>query len=211
MSRTATARPLAPSTTRVHSDSRPSAARAAAAARLVAPDGAAALPLGSERTGGAWRHLRLVEAPTASPAQRRRRRRALLASAGVLALVVAFGLVYLHVVLAQRQFRLDQLNAGVQQDQLSYQKLRLQVAELASPQQIISTAEGKLGMVQPGSITYLTAPVQAAAAAGSVQVGGGSTLVMPGSTASGSPSTTTQAPEGVADWPSIKSQLAGSP
>ena len=79
----------------------------------------------------------------------------------MLALVVAFGLVYLHVVLAQRQFRLDQLNAGVQQDQLSYQKLRLQVAELASPQQIISTAEGKLGMVQPGSITYLTAPVRA--------------------------------------------------
>ena len=129
----------------------------------------------------------------------------------MLALVVAFGLVYLHVVLAQRQFSLDQLNAGVQQDQLSYQKLRLQVAELASPQQIISTAEGKLGMVQPGSITYLTAPVQATAAAGSVQVSGGSTLVMPGSTASASPSTKTQAPEGVADWPSIKSQLAGSP
>jgi cell division protein FtsL len=128
-----------------------------------------------------------------------------------MAVVVAFGLVYLHVVLAQRQFRLDQLNARVQQDQLSYQKLRLQVAELASPQQIISTAEGKLGMVQPGSVTYLTAPVQAAAAAGSVQVGGGSTLVLPGSTTKGSSSSVMQAPEGDADWPSIKSQVAGSP
>lgn len=211
MSRTATARPLLPSTTRVRPDSRPSPARAAAVARLVAPDGAAALPLRPERTGSAWRHLRLVEPPSASPAQRRRRRRALLGSAAVLAVVVAFGLVYLHVVLAQRQFSLDQLNSRVQQDQLSYQKLRLQVAELASPQQIISTAEGKLGMVQPGSITYLTPPVQAAAAAGSVQVNGGSTLVLPGATATGSPSTTTPAPEGVADWPSIKSQLAGSP
>jgi cell division protein FtsL len=211
MSQTASARPLLPSTTRVRPDSRPSAARAAAAARLVAPDGAAALALRPERTGSPWRHLRVVEAPTASPAQRRRRRRILLGSAAVLAVVVAFGLVYLHVVLAQRQFRVDQLNARVQQDQLTYQKLRLQVAELASPEQIISTAEGKLGMVQPGSVTYLTAPVQAAAAAGSVQVGGGSSLVLPGTTAGGSTSATTQAPEGDADWPSIKSQLAGSP
>ena len=55
----------------------------------------------------------------------------------------------MHVVLAQRQFRLDQLNSQVQQDQVTYEDLRLQMPELGSPQHIISMAEGQLGMVEP--------------------------------------------------------------
>jgi hypothetical protein len=105
-------------------------------------------------------------------------------------------LVYMHVVLAQRQFAIDRLNSTVQNQQAQYQALRLQVAQLGSPQNIIATAEGQLGMVQPASVSYLT-PKQT--------VGGSST---PGSTR---PASSTRAPAGDADWPLIKSQLAGSP
>jgi cell division protein FtsL len=111
---------------------------------------------------------------------------------------VAFALVYLHVVLAQRQFALDHLTTKVQADQATYQRLRLQVAELGSPQHIISTAEGKLGMRQPASVIYLTPSVTikgTSAAAG----------------AAGTSKSAAQAPAGDADWPQIKAQLAGSP
>jgi cell division protein FtsL len=145
------------------------------------------------------RHLRVVEAPVRTPAQRRRRARILLATAASVAVVVAFGLVYLHVVLAQRQFALDKLNAQVQTAQANYQRLRLQVAELGSPQHVISNAEGRLGMSQPTAVTYVTP---------TTQVPG--TSVAP-STSQRSTSGVTQAPAGDADWPSIKSQLAGSP
>ncbi len=115
-----------------------------------------------------------------------------------LILAVAFGLVYLHVVLAQRQFALDRLTTKVQAESTTYQNLRLQVAQLGSPQHVISMAEGKLGMRQPASVTYLTP-----------------SLTIPGETVAASdpaPSgSVTQAPAGDADWPQIKSQLAGSP
>jgi cell division protein FtsL len=165
--------------------SKPSTARAAAAAK--------ALGLAPEPVAEPERHLRVVEVAERTPAQRRRRARALLGGSALLAVGVAFALVYLHVVLAQRQFRLDNLNAQVQQEQLSYQKLRLQVAEMGSPQNIIKTAEGHLGMIQPASVNWITS----------------STTVAPASAAHGG--TDTNAPAGDANWPAIKSQLAGSP
>jgi len=141
------------------------------------------------------RHLRVVDVSERTPAQRRRRARALLGGGALLAVGIAFALVYLHVVLAQRQFRLDSLNNQLQQEQLSYQKLRLQVAEEGSPQNIIKTAEGQLGMIQPPSVNWLTS----------------GTTVAPASASSGQASGTSTAPAGDANWPSIKSQLAGSP
>jgi len=122
-----------------------------------------------------------------------------LAASGVV-LAVAFGLVYLHVVMAQRQFRLDDLNTRVAQEQAQYQQLRLQVAQLSSPQQIISTAEGKLGMRQPDSVSYLS-PRTGAVSAGAPRLGTGRQAgagVVP-------------APQGDANWPAIKADLAGSP
>jgi cell division protein FtsL len=112
-----------------------------------------------------------------------------------LLVAVVFGLVYMHVVLAQRQFAIDRINARVQSEQAQYQNLRLQVAQLGSPQNIIATAEGQLGMTQPASVTYLTPK----------QTLGGSSTPLSHATAS------VQAPAGDADWPQIKSQLAGSP
>jgi hypothetical protein len=109
--------------------------------------------------------------------------------------------VYLHVVLAQRQVALNRLTAHVAAESTTYQNLRLQVAQLNSPAHIISTAEGQLGMRQPASVTYLT-PVHT--------VGGGtpSTTPRPGTTADPNGSI---APAGDANWPQIKSQLAGTP
>jgi cell division protein FtsL len=147
---------------------------------------------------GRPRHLRVVEPrPALSPAQRRRRARAVLIACVGLGTMVALALVYLHVILAQRQFQLDQMNSTVQKDQTAYQNLRLQVAGLGSPQHIISTAIGQLGMVQPGKVTYLKS------APGSPDPSPNSGL--------GSPPSSTQAPAGDADWPMIKSQLAGTP
>jgi cell division protein FtsL len=179
---------------------RPSAARAAAAARLVGATAAAAaaraLPLDPSREGERPRHLRVVPPNVRTAAQRRGRARALLVAAGGLLMAIAFGLVYLHVVLAQRQFALDRLTTKVQADRATYQQLRLQVAQLGSPQHIISTAEGQLGMRPPASVNYLTPATTV----------GGAVTPPPAAATSG-----TRAPVGDADWPKIKSQLAGSP
>jgi cell division protein FtsL len=182
---------------------RPSPARAAAAARLLDGSGPAN-PLEGDRPEGG-RHLRVVEKPARSPAQRRRLARAILLGGVGLDVSVAFALVYLHVVLAQRQFKLDGLNSQVQQEQVTYQKLRLKVSELNSPQHIIATAEGQLGMVQPSGVTYLTPPGGAVSQSGATG-GSGPSLTQADPSSPGS-----AAPEGDADWPRIKSQLAGSP
>ena len=140
------------------------------------------------------RHLRVVPDGALSPAQRRRRARVLLIGGISGAAAIGLALVYFHVVLAQRQFALDRLNTQVQKAQATYQDRRLQVAQLGSPQHIISMAEGQLGMQQPAHVAYLSP-----AGGGSVQ--GGSSSLAPPSTA----------PAGDADWPQIKSQLAGIP
>jgi cell division protein FtsL len=113
-----------------------------------------------------------------------------LAALGV---AVAFALVYLHVVLAQNQFRLDRLNSVVAQQQSTYQQLRLQVAQLDSPQHIITTAEGRFGMRPARSLTFLN----------------GKPVAGTSSASSGTSAAT--APAGDANWPAIKQYLAGTP
>jgi cell division protein FtsL len=119
-----------------------------------------------------------------------------------LATFVALGLVYMHVVLAQRQFRLDQLNAEVQKDQATYENLRLQVAELSSPQDIISTAEGKLGMIQPAQVTYLSPSTTVA--------GSPPPVASSGAARAAARTSSTPAALGNAEWPLVKAQMAGS-
>jgi cell division protein FtsL len=150
-------------------------------------------------TPGGPRHLRVVEP---RPRWRLPSARILFVSGAGVAIVVAFGLVYLHVVMAQRQFQLDDLNTKVSQEQAHYQQLRLQVARLDSPAAIISTAEGKLGMRQPKSVTYLSPP------AGSAAAGSTSGLANPPKPGKGD---VVPAPPGDADWPKIKADLVGSP
>jgi cell division protein FtsL len=176
----------------IRAGARPSPERAAAAARVLGVSPAPVTPAPGER------RLRVVGQPGRSLLPARYRTRVLLLAAVGAALAVAFALVYLHVLLAQRQFRLDRVNSQVQNQQITYQKLRLEVAQLASPENIISTAEGKLGMIPPGRVSYLS-PATTIPSSSTV-----STLSFPGGPGG-------QAPAGDADWPRVKSELAGSP
>lgn len=160
------------------------------------------------------RHLRLVE----NQARRRAGRRRLLVILGIAtAAVVCLALVALHVLIAENQFRLDRLQQQAATEQASYEKLRLQVAQLEAPARIVSQAEGQLGMVQPASVTYLpattTPPVTptgkgekgtTAATASSPQAQDAPSVDPP---AAG----TVAAPPGDSDWPSVKPYLSGSP
>ena len=70
---------------------------------------------------------------------------ALLALVTVFALVTA---VVFHIVLAQNQMQLDQLNGQISKAQRVYEQRRLTTSILASPQHVIQEAE-RLGLVQP--------------------------------------------------------------
>lgn len=105
------------------------------------------------------RHLRLVD-----PAEARQRR-VLRAVTGLLVAAVCAGLfaiVAMRVVLAQGQVEIDRLEASVDAQTTAQQQLRLRVAELAAPAQIVAAARTRLGMVTPGVVTYLNSPPPAA-------------------------------------------------
>ncbi len=104
------------------------------------------------------RVLRLVRPGELTPRARQRRARMAAAFTVVLVAMGLFATVVFHVVLTQNQFKLDRLSNQATAEQARYQRLRLQVAELESPDRIVATAQQKLGMVQPAKVTYL-APV----------------------------------------------------
>ena len=85
------------------------------------------------------------------------------------ALVVAvfatlFATVALRVLLAQGQVDIDRLTESIEAQQAVQQDLRLAVAELESPAQIVGAARQRLGMVTPAVVIYLDpAPPVAAA------------------------------------------------
>jgi hypothetical protein len=151
--------------------------------------------------------LRVIEPREDRAGGRRRRIRFALFGAGSFVAVVVFGLVGVHVVLAQNQFRLDRLNTTAAGEEARYQRLRLQVDRLEAPQRIVATAEGRLGMVPPAGVIYLTPspPVTSPSpAAGGAPVEGGPTSAP----ASSTPSTTIPA---VGDWAAVKPQLVARP
>lgn len=95
--------------------------------------------------------LRVVRAA----ATRRRRRLA----AVLTTLFVAgglFGVAAFHVLIAQNQFRLDEIEEQAVVEQAKYERLRLQVAELESPARIVAAAQQRLGMVPPPGVRYLS-------------------------------------------------------
>jgi cell division protein FtsB len=151
-------------------------------------------------------HLHIVPPPRRLRLSRRLVVAAL--SAGFAGLLMA--LVALHVLIAQEQFRLNNLQSTAASGQASYEKLRLAVAELESPARIVSVAEGRLGMRQPGSVTYLPPLRASTRSGGSWTKLTGSTGAAPQAPASGSPGTQA-APSGDADWPAVKPYLSGSP
>ena len=98
-------------------------------------------------------HLRVVEAPG--------RRRATQLVTGLLVVLVfagLFAIVAVRVVLAQGQAEIDRLTESVEAQQAVGQDLRLAVAELEAPAQIVAAARQRLGRVTPVTVTYLTPP-----------------------------------------------------
>jgi cell division protein FtsL len=74
----------------------------------------------------------------------------------VLAFVALFGVAASHALLIQNQADVDALDERVAAEQARYEELRLEVAQLESPQRIMEEATTTLGMVPPGETVWLT-------------------------------------------------------
>lgn len=111
-------------------------------------------------------HLRLVG--SGEPGERRTTR--LLTGALVVATFAGlFAIVALRVMLAQGQVDIDRLAASVEVEQAVRQDLRLTVAELEAPAQVVAAARQRLGMITPVTVTYLRPAPPVAAAGASVR------------------------------------------
>ena len=100
-------------------------------------------------------HLRLV----GDPLPRERRITRVLTAALVIAVFAGlFAIVAMRVLLAQGQVDIDRLTTSIEAQQAAQQDLRLAVAELEAPAQIVGAARQRLGMVTPPIVTYLTPP-----------------------------------------------------
>jgi cell division protein FtsL len=116
-------------------------------ARALRPDAAPA--------PGDRRHLRVVPPGYRSARTRRKRARLLVVLTGAAIAAALFGVVAFHVVLTQNQLDIQHLRAGVDAASVKQQQLRLQVAELESPERVVDAAQ-KLGMVPPATVHYLS-------------------------------------------------------
>lgn len=119
-----------------------------AAAVAVVPDPA---PATRPRRPARPDHLRVV-----APAERARRT---ITPATVVLLTAClfatlFAVAIAHTVLVQGQVKLDRLDAQLSAEQLRYQELRTDVAELESPTRIVAAAHEQ-GMVIPDDLVYL--------------------------------------------------------
>lgn len=103
--------------------------------------------------------LRVVRDEELREAERARLVRQLVVAAAVVGALCLFGVVVFHVLLTQNQFRLDKLQEQSIERQAEYDRLRLQVAELESPDRVIAAAQ-TLGMVSPPKVTYLAPTIE---------------------------------------------------
>ena len=108
------------------------------------------------------RHLRVVPAGYVSARARRKRARRLVVLGGVAIAAALFGVVAFHVVLTQNQLDIQHLRAEADAASVKQQQLRLQVAQLESPERVVEAAQ-MLGMVPPATVRYLSPNGTAAA------------------------------------------------
>lgn len=102
----------------------------------------------SRRRGG--RHLKAV-----SP-QRRRRSTAIPVLVGAAVVFLGmFAVAGMHAFLIDGQIELDALQREVASESEAVERLRLAVAELEAPDRILSVAQERLGMQEPGEIGYV--------------------------------------------------------
>lgn len=147
--------------------------------------------------------LKVVRPEDRKAARNASRRARVLAAVTVLIVAAGlFGVVALHVILTQNQFRLDHLRQQATAEQSKYERLRLNVAELESPQRIVDTAQQRLGMVTPPEVRYLTPPAGTAAAA---------TKNAGAKASSHSSHSVVPDPSTPAGWAAVKPQLAPRP
>ena len=130
---------------------------ASAEALEIAPAAGGALPVLVPRPEPApERHLHLVSPAEVARLARRRRLRLAAVLGGVFLTAVLFGVVFVQVLLSQGQLQLDHLQNRLTTEQNRNQRLRLEVAELASPARVVAAAQQRLGMVSPPGVTYLS-------------------------------------------------------
>lgn len=96
---------------------------------------------------------------TRTEADQRRFVRQIAVVVTIVAALCVFGVVVFHVVLTQNQFRLESLRDQAADREAEYDRLRLQVAELESPERIVAEAQQRLGMITPPEVVYLTPSV----------------------------------------------------
>jgi cell division protein FtsL len=108
-------------------------------------------------THGAQPQPRPALSVVPGPAVLRRHRivRLFTALAGLAACFGLFGVVCVHVLLAQGQGDLARLQAQVQEQEDAHQRLKLHVAELESPERIVAAARQQLGMTTPTTVVLL--------------------------------------------------------
>lgn len=99
------------------------------------------------------RHLRVVR-----PESGRRLR--ITPRTGVVLTVSLFGALFgvavSHAMLIESQMDLEQLDERASSEQARYERLRLDVAQLESPDRIIREAQDRLGMVPADDVVWLT-------------------------------------------------------
>jgi cell division protein FtsB len=75
--------------------------------------------------------------------------------AGVLLFLALLALAAFQTVLIRAQDHLDDLNSAVAQQTALDQQLKLQLADLQSPEHIAQVARDRLGMIAPKTVTFL--------------------------------------------------------
>lgn len=122
------------------------------AARQTAARPASTRPADRRATARSARPtLRVVDAP--KPERLRAARVGTIA--GALLFVALFGLAAFQTVLIRAQDRLDDLNHDVATQTELDEQLRLQLADLQSPERIAQVARDRLGMIAPHTVTFL--------------------------------------------------------
>ncbi|MCU1462186.1 MAG: hypothetical protein JWO37_2261 [Acidimicrobiales bacterium] len=124
--------------------------------RAAATQRAAAAPARRPAEGDAPRRLRVVPDGALSPRAQRRRARLLVGLVACVVVAGLFGAVFFHVLLTQGQLQLDRIQTRAAAEHARNERLRLEVAELQSPERIVAAAQQQLGMVPPASVTYLS-------------------------------------------------------
>jgi cell division protein FtsL len=100
------------------------------------------------------RHLRVVRPEARRLALRISPRTGVMLT--VLLFAGLFAVAVSHAMLIETQMDLEQLDERAAAEQARYERLRLDVARLESPDRIVGEAQDRLGMVPADDITWLT-------------------------------------------------------